>query len=104
MLHPTTFPARPLSLHRPWHDRLGTEAVAALQSLLRRIATAIQNHRQRRREIDEWRAAVELDHRVLRDIGAPTWMQSQAESAREAREFERRLLGVEPRRDLRHFR
>lgn len=103
MLHPTTLP-RPLALHRPWHDRLWTDAAAAIRATLHRLAAALEHHRQRRREMEEWRAAVELDERVLRDIGAPTWMQSQAESAREARAFERRLLGLEGRRDVRHFR
>jgi hypothetical protein len=104
MLHPTLLSARPLALHRPWFDRLWVDAATALRSMLARIAAAYRHHRQRRREIEEWRAAVELDDRVLRDIGAPTWLQSQAESAREARAFERRVLGLEGRRELRHFR
>lgn len=103
MLHPP-MPVRPLSLHRPWHDGLWIDTVQRLGAFVRRVAVALQHRRQRRREMAEWRAAVELDERVLRDIGAPTWMQSQAESAREARAFERRLLGLEVRRELRHFR
>lgn len=103
MLHPV-MPVRPLSLHRPWHDRVGTDLTGALRSVARRLAAAWHEHRQRRREIEEWRAAVELDPRVLHDIGAPAWMQSQAESAREARAFERRVMGLDVRRELRHFR
>lgn len=102
MLHPP-MPIRPLSLHRPWHDRMWADAVQAVVSLARRVSAALAHHRARRREREEWQAAVELDERVLRDIGAPVWMQSQAESAREARAFERRLLGLERRRELRHF-
>lgn len=103
MLH-TPMPVRPLSLHRPWHVRLWSEGIAALRGWLRSVAAWHACGRQRRRELEEWRAAVELDERVLRDIGAPSWLQSEAEWARETREFERRLIGIELRRELRHFR
>lgn len=103
MLHPPML-IRPLKLHRPWHDRLWADAFAAVRALVGQAAAALRERHRRRIEQEEWRAAVELDERVLRDIGAPQWLQSQAESVRETRRLERGMLGLEVRRELRHFR
>jgi hypothetical protein len=103
MLHPPML-MRPLNLHRAWHDRLWVDAFDALRSFVRRAAAAWAERRRHRLELEEWRAAVELDERVLRDIGAPQWLQSQAESVRESRRLERGLMHLEVRRELRHFR
>lgn len=103
MLHPPTS-LHTMNLHRPWHGRLWADAIGAVRALARHLAGALRERRKRRIEHEEWRAAVELDERILRDIGAPQWLQSQADSVRELRRFERDLMGLETRRELRHFR
>jgi hypothetical protein len=102
MLHPAMHITT--KLHRPWHDRLLMDAFAAVRALVRHAAAVLHERRRRRVELQEWRAAVELDERVLRDIGAPQWLQSQAESARDMRRLDRDLMGLGVRRELRHFR
>lgn len=97
-------PLQTLSLHRPWHVRLWADSVQTLRAALVHAAAAWRDARQRRREQEEWRAAVELDPRVLHDIGAPDWLRNQADVQRDARRFERELMRMEPRRELRHFR
>ncbi len=96
--------ARPLALHRPWPQRaaewLHDRGMQALQSARHAIARLEQAHRVRQ----EHDALRELDAATLRDLGAPPWLQSQAQDHRDTLRLERELLsirgGVDPGRGL----
>jgi hypothetical protein len=47
---------------------------------------------QRRRERRELETAAELSDAMLRDMGAPDWLQAQAEARRASQRFDRELL------------
>ena len=88
---------RPLQLGRAWPQRAASAFVEQLTTLAHGVQTTLQRLRERRRERRELQAAVDLSDALLRDMGAPDWLQAQAHAQREARRFERQLLRIEPR-------
>jgi hypothetical protein len=80
---PTTIP-----LSRPLHDRLLERASDAFETLRK----AWQRHAERRRIERELDAVADMNEVLLRDIGAPEWMISQASMKRES--DRQRLLEV----------
>ena len=74
----TCSPAIPLA--RPLHDKL-LDAVAETWQALR---SAWRGHVERRRVERELDAVTDMNELLLRDIGAPEWMISQATVRREA--------------------
>ena len=73
---PTTF-----RLYRPWFQR----ALDAVQGAWQ----AWNDERIARRAIDE---ALDLPEQTLRDIGAPAWLQAQANARREAVRLDQEML------------
>ncbi len=95
-MHSPTF-FRPVRLGRPWPLRVASEIVEHLAALAHRARAALQHVRKRRRERQELQAAADLSDALLRDIGAPDWLQEQAHARRQARRFGRERLHFEPR-------
>jgi hypothetical protein len=78
MQTPACSPVIPLS--RPLHDKLFDAVGGTLQTL----RTAWRLHLERRRVERELDAVADMNDLLLRDIGAPEWMISQAMVKREA--------------------
>jgi hypothetical protein len=88
IMQSTTCPTT-IQLSRPLQDRLLERASDAFEALRK----AWQRHAERRRVERELEAVADMNEVLLRDIGAPEWMISQATARRE---FDRqRLLEVE---------
>ena len=102
VMHTPTL-ARPLRLGRPWPLRVASEFVEHLATLVHGARAALQRLQTRRRERDELRAAADLSDALLRDMGAPDWLQAQAHARRVAQRFERQMMGMEPRGDDRRY-
>ncbi len=83
----TTCPST-IQLSRPLHDRLLERASDALGAL----RGAWQRHLERRRIQRELDAVADMNEVLLRDIGAPEWMISQALMKRDS--DRQRLLEV----------
>ena len=75
-----TLPAT-FRLYRPWFQR----ALDAVQGAWQ----AWSDERIARRAIDE---ALDLPEQTLRDIGAPAWLQAQANARREAVRLDQEML------------
>ena len=90
-MHTTSLP-RPLRLSRAWPLRWADRLVAQAVELVRAWRAAWRNAQQRRRERLELQAAADLSDAMLRDMGAPDWLQAQAEARRAAQRFDRELL------------
>lgn len=103
MLHSPTL-VRPLRIDRAWPLRVASDFVERLAALGSRARAGWLRLRERRRERRELLAAGDLSEALLRDMGAPDWLQAQANAQREARRFERELLRLEPRREGRDGR
>ena len=88
---------RPLQLGRPWPLRIASDLVEHAATLVHGARAALQSLQARRRERQELEAAADLNDALLRDMGAPDWLQAQAHARRVAQRFERQLLGIEPR-------
>ena len=69
-----------IPLSRPLHDKLFDAVGEALQAL----RTAWRRRLERRRVVRELDAVADMNDLLLRDIGAPEWMISQAMVRREA--------------------
>ena len=69
-----------IPLSRPLHDKL-LDAVGETWQMLR---TAWRHHLEHRRVERELDAVADMNELLLRDIGAPEWMISQAMVKREA--------------------
>ena len=69
-----------IPLSRPLHDRLLDRAIDAFNAL----RGAWQRHAKRRRIERELDAVADMNEVLLRDIGAPEWMISQASMKRES--------------------
>ena len=93
---PPPLPAR-CNLTRPWPVRLADAACDHLGSWARTIGAQWQRWRDLRRERRELDAAADLSEATLRDMGAPDWLRTQAQTRREAQRFERDLLHIGPR-------
>jgi hypothetical protein len=86
--------ARPLRLSRPWPWRAADELGARLAAGLRRARSGWARLQCRWREARELETASELSEATLRDMGAPDWLQAQANARREVHRLERDLLGI----------
>jgi hypothetical protein len=87
--------ARPLLLHRPWPQRLFerlSQAGATGLAVLHGWSVRWHQARRLRREHEALR---ELDPATLRDLGAPPWLQADAQAYRESQRFERALLSLQ---------
>jgi hypothetical protein len=102
-MHSTRLP-RPLRLSRAWPLQLADRWADAARPLLAAVRGAWHRAAQRRAERRELDAASELSDTMLRDMGAPDWLQAQAEARRAARRFDREtsLLGG-PRGSVPHY-
>jgi hypothetical protein len=90
-MHSTSLP-RPLRLSRAWPLRLADRWSERVLQLLAAGRAAWRRAEQRRRERRELASAVELSDTMLRDMGAPDWLQAQAEARRAAQRFDREML------------
>jgi hypothetical protein len=99
-----TLLARPLRLSRPWPWRVADGLAERIAAAAGSARAAWQRLQERRREARELDAAGELNEATLRDMGAPDWLQAEANARREVRRLERELLGF-GRRDAgaRHY-
>lgn len=89
--------ARPLRLGRPWPLRLVEAARERLGAWLCGVQAVWSRLRAAQHERLELDAAADLSAATLRDMGAPDWLQAQAQARHEARRFERELMRVELR-------
>jgi hypothetical protein len=94
---------RPLRLGRPWPHRVASEFIERVAALAQGAHTALRRLRERRREQQELQAAADLSDALLRDMGAPDWLQAEAHARREAQRFERQLMRIEPVGDRSHY-
>ena len=69
-----------IQLSRPLHDRLLEQASDAFNA----VWSAWQRHSERRRVERELDALADMNEVLLRDIGAPEWMISQASMKRDS--------------------
>lgn len=88
---------RPLRLSRPWPWRAADDAAAWCVAAAASARSAWRRWLCRRREERELEAASDLSEATLRDMGAPDWLQAEANARRESRRFGRELLGLERR-------
>jgi hypothetical protein len=86
-MHTTTLPCAPAAarhgLHRAWCAVL--DAAAAMRLAWHDRARLDREHRERA-------LIAELDPRMLRDIGAPDWLEGEARALRDACRDEREQL------------
>lgn len=82
---------RPIPLGRPWSRRLG--------DWWRQAKAWWAARARRRREERDIEVAAELNEAMLRDIGAPDWLQAYAQARREAhlQRLQETRLGLEHR-------
>jgi hypothetical protein len=88
---------RPLRLSRAWPWRVADDLTERLVAAVDSTHAAWQRLQCRWRDERELETAADLSEATLRDMGAPDWLQAQANTRREARRFERDLLGLERR-------
>ena len=79
-----------LNLYRPRWQR-AADLIAAAGRALR---AAWQRHRERRIAQHDIVIALQLDEHMLRDMGAPPWLQDQARARREQRGFDLELRHI----------
>ena len=85
--------ARPLRLSRPWPWRVADGLAEHIAAAAGSALAAWQRLQRRRRDARDLDAAGDLSEATLRDMGAPDWLQAQANTRREVRRLERELLG-----------
>lgn len=90
-MHSTSL-SRPLRLSRVWPLRLADRIAAGGYALMRALHRSWLHARERRRERRELQAAADLSDALLRDMGAPDWLQAQAEAHRATQRLDRELL------------
>jgi len=79
--------ARPLSLYRPWPQRVLSAAADVLGGWHQSYREWQENRRAEH-------AVRELDEATLRDIGVPTWLQEEVRVRREHQHFDRQLMHI----------
>jgi hypothetical protein len=94
---------RPLRLGRAWPWRVADDLAERFVAAMEAAGDAWQRLQCRWREERELETAAELSEATLRDMGAPDWLQAQANTRREARRFERDLLGLERAGEARYY-
>ena len=72
-----------LKLYRPWPLRL-----------LDRVRVVWEHWRDERLARQAVESALELPEETLRDMGAPLWLQAQAQARRESARLDRELMRV----------
>jgi hypothetical protein len=86
-MHTRSLP-RWIARSQSWWSRIAVHTHHTLTALRR----AWHQRRRLDRELRERALAAELDPRMLRDIGAPEWLQAEAAALRQARRDQRERL------------
>ncbi|WP_372524353.1 hypothetical protein [Piscinibacter sp.] len=74
----------PIRLARSLPERVLVDVVDALRRQLRGLLAAGRAHSERRRLQREFDAVSDMNETLLKDIGAPEWLITQAAQRREA--------------------